>query len=55
MYVPAHHAIAMSEKGTMSDWLSEHPRMIGVLFMIGLLLMQASPVMATGASASPGP
>ena len=55
MYVPAHHASTMSDKGTMSDWLSEHPRMIGVLFMIGLLLMQASPVMATGASASPGP
>ncbi|WP_256301114.1 DUF7503 family protein [Haloarchaeobius salinus] len=45
----------MSNKGTMSDWLSEHPRMIGVLFMIGLLLMQAAPVVATGAEASPGP
>ena len=55
MYVPAHHASTMSKKGTMSDWLSEHPRMIGVLFMIGLLLMQAAPVVATGADASPGP
>lgn len=55
MYVPANHASTMSDKGTMSDWLSEHPRMIGVLFMIGLLLMQAAPVVATGAEASPGP
>ncbi|WP_435347676.1 DUF7503 family protein [Haloarchaeobius sp. HRN-SO-5] len=39
----------------MQNWLSEHPRMIGVLFMILMLMMQASPVMASGASASPGP
>ncbi|WP_435318647.1 DUF7503 family protein [Haloarchaeobius sp. TZWSO28] len=34
------------DNDTLANYLAEHPRMIGVLFMIGLLLMQASPVAA---------
>ncbi|WP_267639826.1 DUF7503 family protein [Haloarchaeobius amylolyticus] len=42
------------DNDTLANYLAEHPRMIGVLFMIGLLLMQASPVVA-GNSATSGP
>lgn len=32
----------------LTTYLAEHPRMIGVLFTITLLLSQATPVMAGG-------
>ncbi|MCT9097018.1 hypothetical protein [Haloarchaeobius sp. HME9146] len=42
------------DNDTLANYLAEHPRMIGVLFMIGLLLMQAAPV-AAGNSTNVGP
>ncbi|WP_439026666.1 DUF7503 family protein [Haloarchaeobius sp. DT45] len=43
-----------ADNDTLATYLAEHPRMIGVLFMIGLLLMQASTVAASN-SAHTGP
>ncbi|MFW6385030.1 MAG: DUF7503 family protein [Halodesulfurarchaeum sp.] len=39
----------------MTEYLSNHPRMIGALFTILLLLSQAGAVAAGGATACPGP
>lgn len=44
----------MSETNAMSEWLAEHPKMVGVLFTMTLLLSQAGSVMA-GSSATAGP
>lgn len=44
----------MSEDNVQS-YLAEHPRMIGVLFAICTLLMQAGNVMAASAHTSNGP
>ena len=43
-----------ADNDTLANYLAEHPRMIGVLFMIGLLLMQAAPV-AAGNDVGMGP
>jgi hypothetical protein len=40
----------MSEYNTLSEFLAEHPRMSGVLFMICLLLTQAGTVIAGNGS-----
>ena len=40
---------------TMGEFLSEHPRMIGVLFTITLLLSQAGTAVAAGGSSLSGP
>lgn len=40
---------------SMKDYLSEHPRMIGALFTILLVLSQASMAAAGGTVANPGP
>jgi hypothetical protein len=40
---------------SLKDYLSEHPRMIGALFTILLVLSQAGPVVAGGTTANPGP
>ncbi|WP_435333174.1 DUF7503 family protein [Haloarchaeobius sp. TZWWS8] len=53
MVVPLIVAIVMQDNNTLKNYLADHPRMIGVLFMIGLLLMQASPVIAADGSAGP--
>ena len=46
----------MSDEPTqLSEYLAEHPRMIGILFMILLLLVQAGTVVAGGASTNVGP
>ena len=39
----------------MADYLAEHPRMIGVLFTMMLLLTQAGNVMAGNGSTLTGP
>jgi len=39
----------------MADYLEAHPRMMGALFTICVLLMQAGNVMANGASTNAGP
>ncbi|WP_193588483.1 DUF7503 family protein [Halalkaliarchaeum desulfuricum] len=45
----------MSETG-ISEYLAQHPKMIGVLFTITLLLTQAGSVVANGGGmATPGP
>ncbi|WP_435358638.1 DUF7503 family protein [Haloarchaeobius sp. DFWS5] len=44
----------MEEDNPLTNYLADHPRMIGVVFMIGLLLMQASTAMGAG-SATSGP
>ncbi len=36
----------------VAKYLEQHPRMIGVLFMVSLLLMQTAPVLAGGGTAS---
>lgn len=40
---------------SMKDYLVDHPRMIGALFTLLLLLSQAGAVAAGGATACPGP
>ena len=44
----------MSENNAMAEFLSEHPKMVGALFTMTLLLSQAGSVMA-GSSATAGP
>ena len=45
----------MSE-ASISEYLAQHPKMIGVLFTITLLLTQAGSVVANGGGTSfPGP
>ncbi|WP_281362291.1 DUF7503 family protein [Halorarum salinum] len=44
----------MSEANRMSEFLAEHPKMVGALFTMTLLLSQAGAVMA-GSSATAGP
>ncbi|MFC7080457.1 DUF7503 family protein [Halorussus caseinilyticus] len=39
----------------MAEYLEAHPRMMGALFTICLLLMQAGNVAANGASTNAGP
>ncbi|WP_255359090.1 hypothetical protein [Haladaptatus sp. R4] len=39
----------------VAKYLEQHPRMIGVLFMMTLLMMQTAPVLAGGGGASQGP
>lgn len=38
----------------LTAYLAEHPRMIGVLFTITLLLSQATPVLAGGSGGTTG-
>ncbi|UIO99044.1 hypothetical protein Hbl1158_10925 [Halobaculum sp. CBA1158] len=46
----------MSESDTtMSAWLSEHPRMMGALFTLVLLLSSAGSAVAANVSATAGP
>jgi len=40
---------------TMADYLAEHPRMVGVLFTITLLLMQAGNAAANNSASISGP
>lgn len=40
---------------SMQDYLADHPRMIGALFTLVLLLSQASAAIAGGTTANPGP
>ncbi|USZ68277.1 hypothetical protein NGM10_00705 [Halorussus salilacus] len=40
---------------TMAEFLEEHPRMMGALFTICLLMMQAGNVMANAQSTTNGP
>lgn len=39
----------------VADYLADHPKMTGVLFMTMLLLSQAAPASANIASSCPGP
>lgn len=43
------------ESSALAEHLAEHPRLIGALFTILLLLVQAGAVAANGASANAGP
>lgn len=40
----------MSDHSSMKAYLADHPRMIGVLFTMTLLLSQAGPVAAGGSN-----
>lgn len=44
-----------TECGRLSDWLANHPRMLGALFLLGILLMQASGTVAASSNAHAGP
>lgn len=44
----------MSDASSMKEYLAEHPKMVGVLFTMTLLLSQAMPVIA-GGQANNGP
>ncbi len=45
----------MSTEHTVPNYLAEHPRMTGVLFMLFLLLTQAGQVAGAGGSVTIGP
>lgn len=45
----------MSENTSMKEFLAEHPKMVGALFTLTLLLSQAGNVLAGGGSACKGP
>jgi hypothetical protein len=45
----------MSSTQSFKTYLADHPRMIGALFAITMLLSQAGSVAASGAQAQPGP
>lgn len=45
----------MSAKDSMTEYLEAHPRMIGVLFTVMILLGQAGTVAAGGNTINPGP
>ena len=40
---------------SLDEWLADHPRMLGALFTMILVLTQAGTVAAGGGSAWPGP
>ncbi|WP_338728737.1 hypothetical protein [Haladaptatus sp. DJG-WS-42] len=44
----------MSKK-SVKEYLAKNPRMMGILFTIFLLLMQAGNVIAGGGTSTPGP
>jgi hypothetical protein len=46
---------ALTPTDSMKDYLADHPRMIGALFTILLLLSQAGAAAAGGTTAYPGP
>ena len=39
----------------LTEWLADHPRMLGALFALALVLGQAGTVAAGGGSSWPGP
>lgn len=46
----------MSETDTATtEWLADHPRMLGVLFMVTVLLAQAGSAAAAGGATVNGP
>lgn len=45
----------MSSTNSLKAYLADHPRMIGALFTILMLLSQAGTVAAGGVQAQPGP
>lgn len=44
-----------NDNTTLAEYLSEHPRMIGALFTVLLLLTQAGNTLAAAASSNAGP
>lgn len=44
-----------NDNTTLAEYLSEHPRMIGALFTVLLLLTQAGSAVAAGGSTNFGP
>lgn len=54
MSTTSHATDENSTESTISSYLAEHPRMIGVLFMLVLLLTQAGAA-AAGVTSYPGP
>jgi len=44
-----------STNSTMKGYLAEHPKMVGVLFTMMILLSQAGAVAADGGTATAGP
>lgn len=55
MFLAALVESTMSEKEDMKAFLREHPRMIGALFTILLLLSQAGGAIAGGSTGTAGP
>lgn len=47
--------MAQNNDSTMATFLKEHPRMMGVLFTLVLLLSQAGMVVAENSSSHAGP
>lgn len=47
--------ITSSGAESMKDYLADHPRLIGALFTILLVLSQSGAVFAAGTTANPGP
>ncbi|WP_202614457.1 DUF7503 family protein [Halostella litorea] len=45
----------MSDNDSLTTYLADHPRMIGALFTLLLLVSQAGSAAANGAQAVPGP
>ena len=45
----------MSDEGTVKSYLAQHPKMMGVLFTMFLLLTQVGNVAAGGSAVTTGP
>ena len=46
---------AMAHSENVTEWLAEHPKMMGALWMILLLLAESGGAVAGGAGARAGP
>jgi hypothetical protein len=45
----------MADSQNITEWLAEHPRMMGALWMMTLLLAKSGGAIAGGANAKAGP
>lgn len=55
MSTTSHAATETSPESTVTSYLAEHPRMIGVLFMLVLVLTQAGSAAGAASSSIAGP
>lgn len=55
MSTTPHTATETSSESTITSYLAEHPRMIGVVFTLMLVLSQAGSAAGANSSSIPGP